>query len=276
MSGMNVASTVCHGFKRPDHGRPHGDDAATIAVSEVDHLGRRLAHDVLLLRGRMPGVQLIIHVGRKSGVEHHIGDLDAATFEVEKQPPGEGAARRRHLYRPRLSRVYSLVVVQVPGFSYVAVADGASNAIDCIHQFGASLGEANPPEPRNLRVSVRHSSGESRPEVQLDAAAQIARQELGVLTQQKGEPGVIGEMLSQTHLDAGFRRSLATYQRGWQCSACIEDKQIARTEIISQVVEPGVLDLACSAVDNHQPDFVARDSPAFRGLTRRQFRRQDK
>ena len=61
-----------------------------------------------------------------------------------------------------------------------------------------------------------------------------------------------------------------------QRSACIEDKQIARAEVFSQVVEPGVLDLACPTVDDHQPDFVARDSPAFGGLMRRQLRRQDK
>src|SRR5260370_20504645 len=47
------------------------------------------AHEIFFFRRRMNAIQVVIHVRGKPGVQDDVSGVDAATLEIEQQPPAK-------------------------------------------------------------------------------------------------------------------------------------------------------------------------------------------
>lgn len=130
------------GLERPDHRRPHRDDAAAEPAGEVHALGGARGDREALGVGRLTALER-----GHARVQHEGRDVDPAGDEPGHGPRRQGTAGARHLGAPGLGRVDGLVGREGRRRVRVRVADGAPVAREEAGERRGE-GEVGAPQPR--------------------------------------------------------------------------------------------------------------------------------
>ena len=248
------------GLQGPDHGHAHAADLVAAALGAVDLGGRLLADDDAFAVHAVLGEVLDVH--RAEVADAHVHGDEGLLDVVEDHPVEQLAAEMEAGRRGG----HGSLVLGEDGLELLGVL-GRRGLLDPLRHRGLAQREE-----RGLELLVRSVIEEAQraaaggrvvdhlghhalvlSEIQFVADPDLA----GGIHDHVPEALLLVEFAQQEHHDVGARLLLLAGKLGREDLGVVEDEPVTLAEIVDDVLELPVVDLAGVLVEDHQFAFVA-------------------